>query len=546
MESEKSIQNQAPNITLARAKYRFSLMWRPAFIISLLSGMGMGSFYLTQRLIYEFKGPVTWDSPLYLAVGRGILNGLTPYNQLYENKPPGIFLLSSLSIWLTGGYRLVTLINVAMIATFPLLIVWGSFIVARSTSFRKKIFTFLLSLLFGILMVLYMAERSGEFQVELFGAYLTTLYVLTILGHNFSRRKFMAATVLLLCATAIKEPFLIVALASALLLYADNLHAFWQRFVRPAFFAGMVGLILLIVTGYAGAYLSIYLPEMLFRHIGAGSSPFMRALDWNRLYFDLRDYQPQLGVTILSLIGASFIGRLLQWKPWTFLRQAICMLLGIYLIAFTVGMGGQYYNHHFVFAVPGYAVLFLMFLEMSPETRRWFSRLSFQLIAVLMAVTLVRMPTSNYGERIKGIKDDEAFAKKAAASIDEILTDCRIPSYLFLGANGIDVFGYTNHSPMGPNFYQYNNLVDSDHEFFKDSFLSNLKKADLVVLRELTMAENIKQLTDKYLHEDFTTQPWNCAQKSDPTVKYTFFFRHRKDLPGKEPAAFEIAQNQPR
>ena len=49
-------------------------------------------------ITYELSHAYTADAPLYWAVGRGMLNGLTPYSEMYENKPIGVFLLSAISI----------------------------------------------------------------------------------------------------------------------------------------------------------------------------------------------------------------------------------------------------------------------------------------------------------------------------------------------------------------------------------------------------------------------------------------------------------------
>lgn len=46
------------------------------------------------------------DVLLYFAAGRGILNGLSPYIDIFETKPPGMFLLSALSLRVTGDERL--------------------------------------------------------------------------------------------------------------------------------------------------------------------------------------------------------------------------------------------------------------------------------------------------------------------------------------------------------------------------------------------------------------------------------------------------------
>ena len=79
-----------------------------------------GSYEVFLRLFYEIQGAYTGDSPIYWAMGRGILNGRTPYIDLFETKPPGIFLLSALSIALTGGPMLGTVIQTLIIGAVPI------------------------------------------------------------------------------------------------------------------------------------------------------------------------------------------------------------------------------------------------------------------------------------------------------------------------------------------------------------------------------------------------------------------------------------------
>ena len=51
-------------------------------------------------MLYELHHAYTADAPQYWAIGRGILNGLMPYTNMYENKPLGIFLLSAISFFI--------------------------------------------------------------------------------------------------------------------------------------------------------------------------------------------------------------------------------------------------------------------------------------------------------------------------------------------------------------------------------------------------------------------------------------------------------------
>ena len=62
---------------------------------------------LIGRISYEGQEIGNWDTYLYYTVGHALKEGKIPYADMYENKPPMIFLLASLSYNFTGGYRLV-------------------------------------------------------------------------------------------------------------------------------------------------------------------------------------------------------------------------------------------------------------------------------------------------------------------------------------------------------------------------------------------------------------------------------------------------------
>lgn len=516
-----------------------------ACVTLLLLALARGAFALFERVAYEIQGPLTADSPLYLAVGRGILNGLVPYLDLYENKPPGIFLLSSLSLWLTNGATLASIMNSIMIMAFPLLVMWGSWLFLRDTPSRHRLFALLLSALFGTLIALYMAERSGEFQVESFGAFFTMLYILTIADPraSLSNVRLMFASLFLLFAVGMKEPFLLTAAAAALLLHCHHPRMLWRTFVLPLCLAAFAGLILLALLGYAGSYFSIYLPEMLFRHIGVGSSPLSRAWEWTRVFRDLQNYQPLLGIIVILMMGTFLIRALLRRKLSALLLHALCMLVGVYFLVLAVGMGGQFYNHHFAFAVPGYVALFLVCLhEIEGKEIHWLHRTSIFVIALFMILATNNLPSADFAGRIHRTENDEAPAKRAASRIDAVLESCRMSSYLYLGSNGVDAYAYTSHSPLGPNFYQYDYLVNTDRPFFRTTFLENLQKANLIVFRGYAIGD-LRDVTDSYIREAFTTDPWGCAQSIASTPGYTFYYRHRKDLPGSRSPVAEIAQN---
>ena len=123
---------------------------KSALLIFLCTVCVIAVWKLWQRIAFEMQGPFNADSSLYWAVGKGMLNGLVPYTDLFETKPPGIFIISAFSYWLTGGPSIGYVIQALSILGFPLILL---FIVLRKgggAGRTQKVVLLTLSLVFGI------------------------------------------------------------------------------------------------------------------------------------------------------------------------------------------------------------------------------------------------------------------------------------------------------------------------------------------------------------------------------------------------------------
>ena len=135
----------------------------------------------------------------------------------------------------------------------------------------------------------------------------------------------------------------------------------------------------------------------------------------------------------------------------------------------------------------------------------------------------------DYANRINNLQKEERNAKKAAINIDEIMDSCQLKQYLFLGANGLQPYGYTKHSPKGPLFFQYNYLLDDAHPFFREEFIKNLHQSELIIRAPSVELNNLKEEVQSYINSYFTTDPPSCTgyvNKND--TSYVFLFR--KDI----------------
>lgn len=289
---------------MIRVSSRLSLAATWTLLVLTIAAALYAGSHLAQMLALEARGAIEHDAVTYMVVGRGILNGLRPYADLFETKPPGMFLLSALALLMTGDDRGALLLQVSILAAVPLLLIaYAVFAIPRDTRSLSRNVAVAIAALLGTLLALHLEERAGGFQTESFGAFFACLYLLHIaLRHDASRPSAIAMnTGLLLASIETKEPFVLTILAGALLLTRDRRH-FLYIFVVPLALAIVVGAALLAALGYLGPYVSLYLPAILkFRLPTDRFEPlWVRGLAVGRLFGNLTRFHPA------SLFGAIF------------------------------------------------------------------------------------------------------------------------------------------------------------------------------------------------------------------------------------------------
>lgn len=209
------------------------------------------------------RGSMDSDVLLYFVVGRGIINGLLPYKDLYETKPPGMFLLSALSLRVTGDEQLLGFLSILVlltIAVIPAIYVWRMY---RNTPRAEKLLPLIISLSGGVLISLYLEHWANGMETELFAALPASLYALTLFLP--ARKKWTALIIrsaLLAVAVGLKEPYLFVTCAVALL-SVRSIREFLEVFVSPLLCAAAAGVCILFVLGYFAPYVTLYLPNIL-------------------------------------------------------------------------------------------------------------------------------------------------------------------------------------------------------------------------------------------------------------------------------------------
>lgn len=496
-------------------------------------------FIFKDIFTYEFSHAYTADSPLYWTVGRGMLNGYKPYAEMYENKPIGIFLISAISFALTGGTILCNVVSclaALMLTLIPAAVLLSVFKRTDETDGVRRTAAFLSVLLSGLLITVYSEVRSGGFQVEAIGAAFSVLFIaLVVKLKNVQTRKkriilTALASIALCCAAMIKEPFVIVSIFGALL-FIDDLKQLIENLVIPCAFGGVLTLLLLTVGGVISPYFSIYISRMFETRVGGeGSSAFSRARDLLRVINDIKGFSDWLFYVILLFFGLTLLRGAIGKKQSAgrVFLHVIKVIAAVYAASFCVGMGGYYYNHHFIFAVPIYCAFVIyggaLLFEYKPKkgTAR---NIVILLLGVMMLITSVSIGNKYGGDYTEKYQSITAQAEY----VDSLLDFYQEDRYQYIGFNGEDVFiGLTKHSPQGPVFAQDSDNFQTDDTWFAQKLKEQIDESNIVIVRNFTSPAVDDYIRNK-LATEFTTDPSSKLLTNPPDgFNYTIYYRTSK------------------
>jgi hypothetical protein len=472
-------------------------------------------FELFAMLKYELYHLQYWDAFVYSAVGRGILNGISPYSEMFDIKPPGIYLLTALSHYLSDGLLLANLYQILSLLIIAGIPITAYFRFAQNRSAELLFASAFLSLL----LALYAGERSGGVQTESLGAALGCIAVFAFASPDFDKNKklYLGLAVLgLLGACGFKEPFLFSLLGCSLL-FLDSFKETVKKFILPLCLAIAIGFIIILATGILDGFIS-YLQYMSSAHINRYGSPYLRGVQVFKLFQDLNNYAWGLGYLFACLLFSPF-----AFCKENLITKAFLFLSGLLLASFTVGLGGEYYDHHYVFAVPFYAALWLYFL------RNNISRKHSIFILIILAISALNITKNDWPSKTNYAQYHNKFSELEANYIDSVLSRENLDRYLPLSlTNQFGIWGYTKHSPQGPYFIQDSRFM-KDIPQLKYSVLAELKNAQIIVDGDVSFwPEPQKSEAEKFLQENFSLEPWNSVKDIyRPVYKNKIYFRNR-------------------
>ena len=262
-------------------------------------------FDFLSTLLIQISTAMFGDTLTYFALGRALLKGFTLYKDIYDTKPPGIFLLAAASLAFTRNELLANIAQAFAFLFVALCVTALAWNEAQSASKTIRRSILLLGFFLGIVLAQYTALRSGgNVQTEPIGAAACLAYALLLArdAEHFRLRHVLLATLCMTLAVGLKEPFILILCAEALL-FCPSIRSFFRAFLLPSFLTAIVGILALQALGALHAYCTLSLPELLFgKYTFAHISPWIGAFNFLPIVFDFWKFSPALLCLVAMIV----------------------------------------------------------------------------------------------------------------------------------------------------------------------------------------------------------------------------------------------------
>jgi hypothetical protein len=217
------------------------------------------------------------------------------------------------------------------------------------------------------------------------------------------------------------------------------------------------------------------------------SSLLGRAFEWGHLGKDLWSYAPGLSV---ALAGASFSAMAVERGAGrTALSTVARWVTALSLSAFAIGLSGRFYNHQHVPLVPFAMAALVTWLTCADGAWRGAAALGSVAGVLGLAAATLFHERPDLDHQLTVSKRREAAARVAASQIDRALDCMGEARYAYIGTNGVEPWGWTTHSPIGPFFFQYAWWFGASQTKHREALLAELNETRLLVFDHLAAGD---------------------------------------------------------
>lgn len=519
-----------------------SRILRCSFYVLIALTLCKGLYHIASLAWYFFEGAYTGDAKYYFTVGKSLLNGFVLYTDIFDTKPPGIYLLSALSFWMFNSGALGFTINALMVVAYPVFFGCAAHIVARDLSRHRRWYIILCSILFGSLISLYAGFQGEAWQVEWYGAFFGSLYALALvcLPWRNSRRALVILSICMILSIGFKEPFALSLIGVGLLLLPKKKDVL-SGLAVPLGITAAVGVVGLLLFGYAHGYFTTYLPSHFGHHLIRSTPLWQRGLYIDILVRFLWEFSYLFSALIAALLAHALLRSREYPRP---IVRVLLVLFALYLALTAGNLRGYPVSNHFVALVPLYTALFLLLLQHT--IANGYYRILHMCMG-LMICTLLTLPMKDgiphYSAVLSVNQEGSVHHRMTAQQLDGILDACDVERYFFVEEKPF--MEYMNHSPLNFFVYTGSEAIVYYHPVLIEKQLQSFSNAKIVIARgesyEISQdpaKKTLSEMTFRYLANNFTITPWECAEGLPLPENYSVLFR--KDPSDMKPFLFKM------
>ncbi len=397
--------------------------------LNISKGLGIAIFLAFCLQLPSLFEPYRYgDEGIYLTLGLGLRQGLVLYRDIYDNKPPLIYLVAALvgnQFWFRYFLLFWHLINV-----------WLIFILAKKI-FKNELSAFAAALFFTIFSV---TQEGNIANGEIFMIMPTTAAMLFLIS-KFKTKNYFLIGVLFSLGFLFKVPagFTFLAAFTFLIFKTPKLKLTSAK-LKNFFFliTGFSFLPLLTVVYYWWQRaLAIYLKAIFFQNLGYLSA---WAGEWQKPLFSLSSGFSHRGIILTLILILIFLTRQHLAKHFLFL------ILWFFFDLFAALLSGRPYPHYLLQVGPALSLLIIWFFKGRKILEKvWIMGAIFLLIFAFWHYQFWSYPVwpyyQNFYQFLTGQKSKEAYFAFFGEQVNELYQVAKIIKSLSYPYENIFIWG---------------------------------------------------------------------------------------------------------
>ena len=425
----------------------------------------LGLFLLPILLYLPFAGaPFERDEGVYATIAQGVLDGRVPYRDLFDNKPPLVYIWYALSFTLMGESVFAPRIVAAVCLSLTTLVLFNQARMVLPLP-AARIAAALFAISTGLPWVALHANTEAYMLLPL----VSSLMFFTIGMKDGRLRWFVLAGLLAGLAVMTKQVAMwnLLALAMVSLIWHRRTAETQLRAVAPT------------LALFGGCLVSLAAVALPFAVMGALDELIYANLSYNWLYINFLTYAERLsnfgyGLLFFSAVAAPFVvgaiaGLIVLWRKRSSATDYVLILWAI-ASAIGVASGGRFFPHYFLQLMPSLAVLtgVLIYDRFVNGSDRVLSRPAWMIATLLIVISvgttsvLYLAPRQAEEQIVSAVYYQKEWEANSEALGTYIKVRTEPGDLIFNYGRESQVYFYADRQPAIPYFYDW--VLEYDEE----------------------------------------------------------------------------------